>query len=702
MFIQHIIKILELFLCINYLHSFKRAPRHNVLSYYKTMNNVYLADPYNHNTTYRIYVAGVTITIDIPASVAKTSDIVNWKVINFDKAELMFVHNNIPQILINQKTIKNMKYSDTNPLTGSIIALGDNEALHVPTIINPQFDSQNSVWNYLELLRFDAKNMLVETIEKLPWLFADDWKYVSEWKMTDYFHHEDKLYLLIVRALKDEFILGGIKREISIIRLCLNKGSRLISTATEIHYTRPLFINLRIGEVLFDLDAKTLPNEIMLLVQIISPKNDFFYYRRHYIKSFSQLFDTSGMECSKNDATMTSNRLRWHLRSRRKCDRFSYSPCGINNKYYITAYDIINIVIDDYTGFENNKSSNILYPINISLLYYLHTFDQSKSLVCYKYMGLTCELIFDPQTFKPENDWGERFFLNQRPLLSFIVAKGSEEISRSPLVYKCHNIKNCKDCIMFGLFFDCIWSNSACIYDNQTKNKNIVALNKCFRIVDFSPSIFNSSSSNILKVTLDDLPAINKAEEIIIKAGPNNYCPIIKIDKKVISCIMDISESGKFQIEAHVVNDAFADVSVVSAVSINMAHIIASDNKTTIVIIILTVVINACLLLVYIAYKKGQFKRMTQFVESKRSTELVDKRKAPKRFVKSLTLSSQVIRPAKTIKATEPIRANRPAKAMKPKKSSKPNRPPRKLKKSWSSLPSLSKHLYLSKESHPL
>uniref|UniRef100_A0A158P5E9 Uncharacterized protein n=1 Tax=Tetranychus urticae TaxID=32264 RepID=A0A158P5E9_TETUR len=199
MLIPYFVTILQLILSIEYSYSFKRF-KHTQLKYYKAQNSVSFRS-LDNLTSYDIYVAGESITIQIPTSVVNVSDIVNWKVVNLKKDRLMFVHKNKPQILIDQKTIRPMKLKPgTNPLTGPIIVFSDNETLHVPTIFNPNLTEPVPELNYIELLHFDDQSAEVSVLRSLPML-KDDWKFIKAWKMMDYIHFDDKLYLLIKRSI---------------------------------------------------------------------------------------------------------------------------------------------------------------------------------------------------------------------------------------------------------------------------------------------------------------------------------------------------------------------------------------------------------------------------------------------------------------------------------------------------------------------
>ncbi|XP_025016838.1 uncharacterized protein LOC112538971 [Tetranychus urticae] len=191
----HLITILSLALLNRTSHPFS-ATKHNIISYYKTVNNVFLTNPENHTTSY-----GET-TVDIPSSVANVYDIVKWKVVNVDEDRLMFVHKNKPQILVDQKRIKKMEYF--GDLSDSVISLGDNAILHVPTIFNPELTEPVHKCNYIVLLYFDAENESVRVIDSLPWLKDDDWKLIKEWKMSNYIHFDNKLFLLILRSIWNE------------------------------------------------------------------------------------------------------------------------------------------------------------------------------------------------------------------------------------------------------------------------------------------------------------------------------------------------------------------------------------------------------------------------------------------------------------------------------------------------------------------
>uniref|UniRef100_A0A158P5L3 Uncharacterized protein n=1 Tax=Tetranychus urticae TaxID=32264 RepID=A0A158P5L3_TETUR len=339
MLIPNLVIIMQFFLSIEYSYSFKRF-KHNRLTYYKAPDSVSFRSEKNH-TWCDIYVAGRIITIETPTSVVNVSDIVNWKVVNLDENQLVFVYKNKPQILINQKTIENMTYS--GKLSGSIIAFGDNEALHVPTIFNPNLTEPVPKWNYIELLYFDDKKKSVSAIQSLPML-KDDWKFIKEWKMMDYIHFDDKLYLLIKRSIWNEKT-KNVTQEISIIRLCLDKGSELISTAIEIRYNRPEFQTNQITGAIFICLPFFKPVKILLLITK-EASNKSLIHTRYFFNDFVSLFDETGQECASGANNYTL--MRYHIRSEvRSCQKTTYKNCS-SNKNIVPSVELNFAQILDY------------------------------------------------------------------------------------------------------------------------------------------------------------------------------------------------------------------------------------------------------------------------------------------------------------------------------------------------------------------
>uniref|UniRef100_A0A158P4T6 Uncharacterized protein n=1 Tax=Tetranychus urticae TaxID=32264 RepID=A0A158P4T6_TETUR len=662
--ILHTITILNLVSLIKYSYSFK-PPKHNVIAYFKTVNNVYLANPTNHTTSYRIYLAGETVNIDIPKSVANVSNIINWKVVNLNQFRLMFVHKNKPYILLNQQRIKKMNYS--GELSDSIIAFGDDEALHVPTIFNPNLTKPVPKWNYIELLHFDVEKEKVSVIRSLPWLKDDDWKFIKEWKMMDYIHFDDKLYLLIKRSIS-KANSSSVTQEISIIRLCLDKGSELISSAVEIHYTRPEFQSNQIIEAVIKydnymsysaFDFEDIYTGLRLFIGEETPGEQLIY-SQHYINQFGLLFDRAGKRCASGNELSVVTLLRYHLRSEfRACKKLTYQPC-FSNENYVTSFDIsneVNVLSKGESSLELTLKENALNldtvsgakPSELVKHQFVPYFRRNKDSVFIRIQNpLSSSLIcrqFDDATIcntagkiiQKSNDVNEAVFLqyyvNHSPLGGFYVTKVTNQIVFWNLSAWCSVLVGCVNCIMYGLQFDCVYSAVTCRYSKEVKHQNTMIVNRCFTIVSVSPLIFNSSLPDKLSIKLNtNLNLDGSIESLIIKAGPHNYCTDTRMNGPNIECSLRLFQSGKFNVEVTLRNYRYAGASLLSAVSAERVDIVApeieSDNTTTLIILFFFAwLLSSFILIGYSKFNKEQIERVKQFYESERTKMLVGLRR---------------------------------------------------------------------------
>uniref|UniRef100_A0A158P4Z1 Sema domain-containing protein n=1 Tax=Tetranychus urticae TaxID=32264 RepID=A0A158P4Z1_TETUR len=720
MLIPNLVIIMQFFLSIEYSYSFKRF-KQNRLTYYKAPDSVSFRNAENL-TWCDIYVAGGIITIETPTSVVNVSDIVNWKVVNLDKNKLMFVHKNKPQIMINQKNIEDMEYS--GKLTGSIIAFGDNEALHVPTIFNPNLTEPVPKWNYIELLYFDDQKKSVSAIRFLPML-KDDWKFIKEWKMMDYIHFDDKLYLLIKRSIWNEKA-ANVTQEISIIRLCLDKGSELISTAIEIRYNRPEFHNNQITGAIFICLTFYKPEKILLLITK-EASNKSLIHTRYFIKRFVSLFDKTGQKCASGSNNYTL--MRYHLRSEvRSCQKTTYKNCSSSKNtvpsvelnfdriwpyHFIFAdgrsihppleYDYNHsfnqthfchqisgweqTCIEIYKNFNNDSSiQNVQafffgYPMNrLWLRYNSLRFIESRRcyqrnniyLGCYKNDGFE-QFIDDMQL---------HWYSNHRPLGHFQVTKNTNKIILYDLNNFCGEYKSCMHCLMYGVSMDCIWSDSICKKDKETVTQTN---DFCFKLARISPLMFNSSSPETLTIELDRPLVLDDTQEYLdIKAGPHNHCINIKPSPSgsIFNCSMRLSESGKFKISVSILNDRFADAISVSALSTEKVDIVVPEDDYLPTVILLFLGLLLISSIVYVRFKKQQSKEPKK-VSTRKVRKFSDSKKK-QAFAEAITITrvkSQII--SSTMQTT--------------KDSTIRKEPSSKLVKSRSSIPSVSKQLDVSK-----
>uniref|UniRef100_A0A158P4U8 Sema domain-containing protein n=1 Tax=Tetranychus urticae TaxID=32264 RepID=A0A158P4U8_TETUR len=632
MFIQLLIWIFQFCLLIPKAYSFS-TPKHDIAFYYKTHASVSLTNPDNHTTSYGIYVAGKTITIDIPTSVVNLSEILDWKVVNPNKDRLMFVHKNNPYILINQQRIEKMNYS--GELSDSIIAFGDNEALHVPTISNPNSIKPVHTWNYIELLHFDDSNEKVSVLRSLPMLKDDDWKFIKEWKMMDYIHFDDKLYLLIKRSIWNQKA-AKVTQEISIIQLCLDKGSELISSAVEVHFTRPEFNTNQIIDLFFVYIFGPLNTENHRLefhtTQLTSP-NIIKTYQTYAITDIVSLFDQTANESAICSDGITS--LRYHLRSEvAKCNETIYESCSTTENN-VPSRNVELILPGSYTFFllfyslanvlHKSQFITLPYPyLRINIL--MHTRPLINSAICEYINNSVLHPCLNFNTIDSSlisNSLQGNFYINKHPFGFIYVDKETNNFNLIP-IEMCSHLKTCAHCIMYGLYSDCIWSNFICVHDTQPKSKAKQTVDRCNKIINISPLIFNSSLPRRLTIKLAR-PLINASEEqIVIQAG-DNLCTDITMKKSIVNCSMLLTTSGEFKINISLRSDRYADAAAISAVSTDKVNILAPERRHdyTFVVILVSFSVTLISLSLLLACVNYNNKYRNEFLVVKSSTNIM-------------------------------------------------------------------------------
>uniref|UniRef100_T1KCT0 Uncharacterized protein n=1 Tax=Tetranychus urticae TaxID=32264 RepID=T1KCT0_TETUR len=192
---------------------------------------------------------------------------------------------------------------------------------------------------------------------------------------------------------------------------------------------------------------------------------------------------------------------------------------------------------------------------------------------------------------------------------------------------------------MYGSSIDCVWSNSICTNTtiiHQPKIKIESNSNNCFKIINISPSIFNSSLPRTLTIELDEPLLINKSQEtLMIRAGPHNRCTNIKTNEAVIKCSLKLVESGEFNIVLNLVNDKYADVYRMSAASVDKVNISAPNATNTFAIVFIlfaSLLLSAFLFLAYNQWNKQRLDRLKIFAALKKATKHVEIQRSIKPF----------------------------------------------------------------------
>lgn len=570
-----------------------KIPKHDLVYYYKTHDSVFLKNPSNHSTLYGIYVAGETVYIDIPQNIANVSEIVNWKVINTDVSRLMFVYNNKPRVLINRTIIREMKFSGN--LSDSIIAFGDNEALHVPTILNLNANEPNPKWNCIDLLHFNVKSEKVSVIRSLKWRNDSYWRFFKEWKMTDNIYFDKKMFILIKRT-KASYMLRAEQQEIAIIRLDLTKGNDLFSTAAHIYFDRPEFLIGQIINTIFVLDFKAAPKSNRLLQfhsTILSTNDSTIRYYNYTIANFLLLLELSSGDYPKN-----------------------VHPWGL-----LAAANISASYNFHYTK-ETHRLHflSIPYPFNLFTLNFRYI-DFNLYRDCLSDYFRCRNLTSYTELVKVERH------INKKPFgVYYLTTTSNINIIQFIEMDLCWRVTNCIDCILYGLSsFNCIWSNSKCKKSNTTVKKSDYTANYCFKIIDIHPKAFKLSSTKTLKIQSEEPLDTNVPDKsLVIEAGQTNNCDNIKRDGSNISCELNLNRAGTFIVTLSLQSYKYSDTSILRAHSNQSVVITLEYSIIFIIMSFLGLLFGQFFLLFILCLRYNKLARFKNFSLNKKLKGLIE------------------------------------------------------------------------------
>uniref|UniRef100_T1KXA5 Sema domain-containing protein n=1 Tax=Tetranychus urticae TaxID=32264 RepID=T1KXA5_TETUR len=537
------------------------APKHYFNAFHKVHSNVYsIATQPN---SYAVYVAGkiAYLTIATPNE-TDISKILNWRAINTDPTRLMFVSDNKPFILIDSTVIRPMSHQVA--LNGTIIELGNAEALHIPKIINPDGVDPKEVWNYFDLLLFDSKDEKVEKISSIDWIGAKDYEFILEYRVLDHIHFKNKLYLLMFRQVKS---FPSPFNEISIIRLCLEKGSQFLSSAVEVAYkydSKPIS-----GVFYFDY---TNPEEWKRYSIALINNQDSSTVTFHYIENFEALFDDVAYNCSTGLPGL-SNLFLHHLRNQTPngCVEEEYKDCdnGVRN-IFPSGQISDKITVRSFLGPQNDSiklfTHHHPYPINYV------SFGIGSEEAIY-----ICD-FFDSLLLCSQSFYGQ--LTDYYPQLHMDVIHGKilivhRDNTVSYVLMPCDIFRNCLYCSVYANKY-CEWT----IKDEECQSPEPKSLspktyvNFCNRIEQVQPSNFVGESPIPLKIIFfSTLNFIDPNELIKISAGPGSYCTSIEINDTIINCDLYFQQYGDFFVTVTFEDAFYADATPVSVVSLRQITI---------------------------------------------------------------------------------------------------------------------------------
>uniref|UniRef100_T1KDY7 Uncharacterized protein n=1 Tax=Tetranychus urticae TaxID=32264 RepID=T1KDY7_TETUR len=580
LFIVNIIALIVIFLIETTVSV--RLFKQNRLAHHKVYHQVFpVIQVPDFGKLYTVYVAGKKTTIKVPANVEDDQyKIVNWKVMNTDSARLLYISDGSAYIMIGYFDAIKKKLTFPHANIGSIIVLGNNEAIHIPTIVNPNSVQTNITWNYFELLYFDEMEETIKIIEKIPWLDQDDWKYILEWKMLDHITIGTKMYILLKRKLK-RFIGSQIEpvNELFIIRLSLNVSDRFLESAVELNIRESIDIYQAQFVIAFNASEK---ERYSVIIQGKHEAGHDISYR-NFMPKLEASFDAVVTSCKE---TNVCNQMHQHLRSNSfVCN----SNCPFGEQLYPTG--TLKLLYKKFASIPFNATFRT-YNAGYADVYYNFVYfseNQFWSCVFKTLTSVSCsqKVEFAGQhTVDPILDVfsGKTFYYN---------GSGSAKTLSSIDPYPCARFANCADCIMYGFTFECKWTDMKCLYKPSLVYNRKHIINNCLTIVSFSPDNLQEAV-NILKIEFEGAsPKLdNGLEKISIFAGPDNGCVNIKIDGKNLTCELNLLTSGNFTLNLTLYNDAYLDSTAITAISSKTIVIEANVNLGfTLVTLLSTLVI---------------------------------------------------------------------------------------------------------------
>uniref|UniRef100_T1KDY4 Sema domain-containing protein n=1 Tax=Tetranychus urticae TaxID=32264 RepID=T1KDY4_TETUR len=517
--------------------------------------------------SYTVYVAGKVFTIEVPLHVEDDPyKIVNWKVMNSNPNRLMFISDGSAYILIDQETKKNLTFPYEN--IGSIIVLGNNEALHMPIIDNPYSNQLNVAWNYFELLYFDEEKETITIIESIPWFSPNDWYYILEWKMLDHVFIGSKLYVVSSRKVLLNTPINDeepfIRTEMFITRFYLDVDKNLLSTAIEVY--KKLRYGHRIAQFVNTLKGNDNDVKRFSLLILHTAGNETVF-RRTILPKFDHDFET--VERCKISGDCIS--MYQHLFNKTCLN--PTCPGHPTGEIEFASRKIGNIPI-----VSNFRSYSGGYPDAYYKLIYFHQhelfgcdFGSGASVECsaipsFPGINFKTDLVLDVISGKTF------YFLNSTQLYQTLPYVSDK--------HPCFRFLNCLDCIMFGFSVGCIWIDNSCGQrsSNQVYSYKEFTVNFCLKIVAFSLEPYKELSKKLLEIEFDVVFSKHQVKQISIFVGPNNECIETRRETHKLTCLLSYNSFGKFPIKVKFSNDDYLDTTPIIVTS---SDTILIENITT-------------------------------------------------------------------------------------------------------------------------
>uniref|UniRef100_T1KDY8 Sema domain-containing protein n=1 Tax=Tetranychus urticae TaxID=32264 RepID=T1KDY8_TETUR len=646
LFHRHIL----VFIFIIEMNVTSKVLKQNRLAHHQYLHQIFPVK--NSSELYTVYVAGKEFTIKVPASVEDNQyKIMNWKVINSNPKRLMFISGPEAFIMIDEQIIRKLIYPNVD--IGSIIVLGNNEALHMPTISNPDTTRSPIDWNYLELLYFNEEEEKIKISEKIPWFDQNDWYFIREWKLLDYIIIETKMYILSKRRLTIYSEgPGQFANEFSIIRLSLDVDTSLLSTAVELHKR---VLSSFSAQFLVHLGSIVDENKrYSIIIQETGPVRSASL--RCFIPKMEARFKAIGLSC---EEVGVCNQLHQHLRSvsiqSKKCGDKPTVDCPFPENLYLTdSIDVALTALREIPVYSLVRTFHTPYPHEFyNVIYsdidnrlFFCKFQPTSSLIC----------TLGPSHLKIR-DFNTDLVLNViNGSTSYVFPVYPLKPSPNVLNYPCDKLGNCFDCIMYGFSLGCIWVDG---YFCEQRSVSLVysqrgfIYNYCKKIVSFS--VKHLESKKILEIEFQEVfEPVNRFHQIAILAGPNNDCVDIKMNNTNLTCELNSRTSGYFIVNVTFYNDSYLGITPIIAISNDYISIEATSawKRMTIIatIVVVVIIIVFCSLFVRSFPKVGEATRtfrskLSDFIGSSIEAELKSLRSKPAARIairpKKLTLKTK-------------------------------------------------------------
>uniref|UniRef100_T1KSE2 Sema domain-containing protein n=1 Tax=Tetranychus urticae TaxID=32264 RepID=T1KSE2_TETUR len=509
---------------------------------------------------YTIYVAGEVVTVEIdPEAESDPKKILEWRVVNTNKSRLMFITTNgFGYVLYNKTYVKPVKRPSGYLLSGNFIMLGDNKVIHAQLVLEYSTDP----FTYLDLLYFNESSQepQLEIVDQIKWFTSEDGKHLSHWNILTHIFIGDKLYIAIGRDL----VAQG---QISIMRLCLNQGDAILSSAVEVYFEAEFAAKAYFVYKLGKLDDES--KRFSLLVERNYAGQQLVgSYERYFIDNYSTIFDEVAENCAKGvDGYITMHDVITF--NNKGCQPRIVTTCSFP-KFYIPSYKL--------------NLEKHLEPKTMLRLFVIHDgypFEETRFIFLEGISFYDCPLSSINAALSPECTPKypydiNRYFFYFNYITSTLFWLDQEAKTFGHTNFNCERFKDCFSCIMFGYNSKCTWDNVYCKSNSSFVDATSASVNFCFKITNFKPrSLAEGSKSKRIFINFIGVPdwRADLDFKIYVKIGSDSCDKLTFVYEpeagyKVI-CQMDIRRVGKFKINVTFAYEHYGNSIPIVAISNN-------------------------------------------------------------------------------------------------------------------------------------